>query len=164
MLVHRDEIAVETADGVAPAWVHRVHHLPDGGRAAVLMYPDAFGVRPAMHEMADRLACLGYLVLVPNVFYRAGAYPPFDKATVFSDPPERETVCGLGNRKNEIFILPRIGGAVSGSRTAYEYLPESVRKFPNAEGLADKMREARFSRVEFERMTGGIVTLHVGVK
>jgi demethylmenaquinone methyltransferase/2-methoxy-6-polyprenyl-1,4-benzoquinol methylase len=61
-------------------------------------------------------------------------------------------------------ILPLIGGTISGARDAYQYLPESVRKFPDAEGLAQKMSEAGFTQVEFERMTGGIVALHLGTK
>jgi len=59
-------------------------------------------------------------------------------------------------------VLPAIGGALSGSRDAYTYLPESVRKFPAPEELAGMMRGAGFGRVEFERLTGGIVALHVG--
>jgi demethylmenaquinone methyltransferase / 2-methoxy-6-polyprenyl-1,4-benzoquinol methylase len=57
-------------------------------------------------------------------------------------------------------VLPRIGALVSGSNDAYSYLPESIRKFPGAEELAAEMRLAGFSRVEFERMTGGTVALH----
>jgi demethylmenaquinone methyltransferase/2-methoxy-6-polyprenyl-1,4-benzoquinol methylase len=59
-------------------------------------------------------------------------------------------------------ILPLIGQALTGSRKAYEYLPESVRKFPSAEELAAHMNAAGFTDVEFECMTGGIVALHVG--
>ncbi|HEY1204348.1 MAG: class I SAM-dependent methyltransferase [Bryobacteraceae bacterium] len=59
-------------------------------------------------------------------------------------------------------ILPAVGGALSGERGAYEYLPESVRKFPSADRLADMMREAGFVEVRFERLTGGIVALHLG--
>jgi demethylmenaquinone methyltransferase / 2-methoxy-6-polyprenyl-1,4-benzoquinol methylase len=59
-------------------------------------------------------------------------------------------------------ILPRIGGMISGSRDAYTYLPESVRKFPGAEELAEMMTRAGFKDVQFERMTGGIVALHTG--
>ena len=59
-------------------------------------------------------------------------------------------------------VLPAVGGAVSGERGAYEYLPESVRKFPVAGQLAEMMREAGFVEVGFERLTGGIVALHVG--
>lgn len=88
----QEQIEVRTADGTARAWVHR----PGGGSgAAVLMYTDAYGVRDSMHGMAERLAGLGYVVLVPDVFYRAGAYPPFDKATVWNDPPERARLMAL---------------------------------------------------------------------
>jgi demethylmenaquinone methyltransferase/2-methoxy-6-polyprenyl-1,4-benzoquinol methylase len=59
-------------------------------------------------------------------------------------------------------ILPAIGGALSGSRDAYTYLPESVRNFPAAHELAAEMRETGFRDVTFERMTGGIVCLHLG--
>jgi demethylmenaquinone methyltransferase / 2-methoxy-6-polyprenyl-1,4-benzoquinol methylase len=59
-------------------------------------------------------------------------------------------------------VLPVIGGALSGSRDAYTYLPESVRKFPAPEELAEMMRAAGFGPVEFERLTGGIVALHLG--
>ncbi|MBL8175812.1 MAG: bifunctional demethylmenaquinone methyltransferase/2-methoxy-6-polyprenyl-1,4-benzoquinol methylase UbiE [Bryobacterales bacterium] len=58
-------------------------------------------------------------------------------------------------------VLPRIGAAISGSAKAYEYLPDSVRKFPDAPQLAAILRECGFTHVEFERMTFGIVALHL---
>ncbi len=61
-------------------------------------------------------------------------------------------------------LLPKVGGVVSGSQDAYQYLPESIQKFPNAEELAERMRMVGFSPVVFERMTGGAVALHVGRK
>jgi demethylmenaquinone methyltransferase / 2-methoxy-6-polyprenyl-1,4-benzoquinol methylase len=61
-------------------------------------------------------------------------------------------------------VLPRVGGMVSGSSDAYSYLPESIRKFPGAEELAAKMKSAGFRSVEFERMTGSAVALHLGFK
>jgi demethylmenaquinone methyltransferase/2-methoxy-6-polyprenyl-1,4-benzoquinol methylase len=61
-------------------------------------------------------------------------------------------------------VLPWIGGMVSGSREAYSYLPESIRKFPGADELAAQMRAAGFARVECERMAGGAVALHRGWK
>jgi demethylmenaquinone methyltransferase/2-methoxy-6-polyprenyl-1,4-benzoquinol methylase len=61
-------------------------------------------------------------------------------------------------------VLPRVGGLVSGSPEAYSYLPESIRKFPGAEQLANEMRRAGFAHVDFERMTGGAVALHLGYK
>ena len=59
-------------------------------------------------------------------------------------------------------ILPRIGAAISGAGEAYTYLPESVRKFPDADGLAAMMKAAGFAEVQFERMTFGVVALHTG--
>jgi demethylmenaquinone methyltransferase/2-methoxy-6-polyprenyl-1,4-benzoquinol methylase len=61
-------------------------------------------------------------------------------------------------------VLPWIGGVISGSRDAYSYLPESIKKFPGAEDLASQMKASGFQRVEFERMTGGAVALHLGYK
>jgi demethylmenaquinone methyltransferase/2-methoxy-6-polyprenyl-1,4-benzoquinol methylase len=61
-------------------------------------------------------------------------------------------------------ILPRRGGWISGSKDAYTYLPESVRKFPAAEELARQMRGLGFEDVGFDRMTGGIVALHCGIR
>jgi len=87
-----NEIDITTADGVSHAWIYRDG---DGPRAAVILYPDAFGVRPVMHAMAERIAGLGYVVLLPNVFYRAGDFPPFDGATVWTDPPERDRLMAL---------------------------------------------------------------------
>ncbi|MGD0013070.1 MAG: bifunctional demethylmenaquinone methyltransferase/2-methoxy-6-polyprenyl-1,4-benzoquinol methylase UbiE [Bryobacteraceae bacterium] len=59
-------------------------------------------------------------------------------------------------------VLPAAGGAVSGDAEAYRYLPESVRKFPAPDELAEMMRAAGFTQVRYERMTGGIVALHTG--
>ncbi len=61
-------------------------------------------------------------------------------------------------------ILPRIGGAVSGSRGAYEYLPDSVSKFPDQKNLVRMMRENGFNNVEYKNLTGGIAAIHTGTK
>jgi len=61
-------------------------------------------------------------------------------------------------------ILPRIGGLVSGSRGAYEYLPDSVSRFPDQKGLAAMMRQIGFSDVEYKNLTGGIAAIHTGTK
>ena len=60
-------------------------------------------------------------------------------------------------------ILPRIGGMVSGSRSAYEYLPDSVSRFPNQKGLAELMSDSGFDKVEYTNLTGGIAAIHEGV-
>ncbi|GAA2734851.1 dienelactone hydrolase family protein [Streptomyces nogalater] len=66
-------LQIPTADGQADAFAAFPDH---GGRhPAVLMYPDGFGIRPALREMARELAGHGYYVLVPNLFYRHGPAP-----------------------------------------------------------------------------------------
>ena len=59
-------------------------------------------------------------------------------------------------------MLPILGGAISGAPEAYRYLPESVRKFPEAPELAAMMEQAGYAPVEWEYLTFGIVALHVG--
>jgi demethylmenaquinone methyltransferase / 2-methoxy-6-polyprenyl-1,4-benzoquinol methylase len=59
-------------------------------------------------------------------------------------------------------LLPWIGGRLSGSRNAYEYLPESIARFPDQETLASLMRASGFEEVEFENLSGGIAALHTG--
>lgn len=59
-------------------------------------------------------------------------------------------------------VLPLIGGLVSGHRTAYRYLPQSVANFPAEEELADRMRRAGFAHVRWTSLSFGIAAIHVG--
>ena len=61
-------------------------------------------------------------------------------------------------------ILPRVGGMVSGDRSAYEYLPASVFAFPQGERFLEIMRRCGFRDVARRRLTFGIATLYTGVK
>lgn len=61
-------------------------------------------------------------------------------------------------------VLPLLGGLISGSRSAYQYLPDSVRRFPDQKELATLMRDAGFAEVSFENLTGGIAALHFGTR
>jgi carboxymethylenebutenolidase len=81
-------IDVTTDDGIADAYLAR----PDGeGHPAVLLVVDAFGLRPQIERMADRIAAQGFVVLAPNVFYRSGRAPvvPLDG---LGDPEQRASV------------------------------------------------------------------------
>ncbi len=59
-------------------------------------------------------------------------------------------------------ILPTVGSLVSGSREAYTYLPESIRKFPRAQELRTMMQETGFEETRYQLFTGGIAALHTG--
>jgi carboxymethylenebutenolidase len=65
-------IEIPAADGVADAYLARPDDEP---RPGVLLIMDAFGLRPAVEKIADRIADDGYIVLAPNVFYRGGRSP-----------------------------------------------------------------------------------------
>ncbi|MSO66456.1 MAG: bifunctional demethylmenaquinone methyltransferase/2-methoxy-6-polyprenyl-1,4-benzoquinol methylase UbiE [Pseudolabrys sp.] len=61
-------------------------------------------------------------------------------------------------------VIPRVGEAVTGDREAYQYLVESIRKFPKPNAFAAMIEAAGFRRVSFKAMTGGVVALHSGWK
>src|SRR5262245_4961839 len=77
-------LEISTPDGVAPAF-----HFGDTSAPKVLMLIDGLGMRPAMHEIAERLAGAGYRVLMPDLFYRLGDYTPPDPKALFADPAVR---------------------------------------------------------------------------
>ncbi|MDH7639304.1 dienelactone hydrolase family protein [Sphingomonas oryzagri] len=81
-------IEVATRDGTMPLHVH----IPAGAGPwpGVLMFMDGPGMRPAVHELAERLAQSGYCVLLPDLFYRSGSYEPVDPKVVFTDLALRE--------------------------------------------------------------------------
>ena len=78
-------VDITTPDGVADAYLTRPDDQPHPG---VLFIMDAYGLRPRIDEMADRIAGRGYVVLAPNVFYRAGRSPLFQLPD-HSNPDER---------------------------------------------------------------------------
>ncbi|MDO3402234.1 dienelactone hydrolase family protein [Mycolicibacterium neoaurum] len=84
---------ITTADGSCRVTVA----TPDGDGPwpAVVMYPDAGGARRTFDEMAAQLAGYGYVVLVPDVYYRQADWAPFDMATVFGDEAERRRLFGM---------------------------------------------------------------------
>ncbi|BBX17322.1 dienelactone hydrolase [Mycolicibacterium duvalii] len=94
--------AVATPDGSCPVSLH----TPDGEGPwpGVVMYPDAGGARETFRTMADRLAGLGYAVLVPDVYYRDGDWAPFSMATVFGDPKERQRLFAMISKVTPEFM------------------------------------------------------------
>lgn len=89
----RLEVQIPTRDGLSNGSLH----VPDGEGPwpGVVVFPDAFGLRDVMRQMGDHLAGLGYVALVPDVYYRAGDWAPFDPGTAFSDENERARLLGL---------------------------------------------------------------------
>lgn len=69
--------------------MHVFEPLASGPWPAVIFYMDGIGIRPALFAMAERLANAGYWVLLPDLFYRQGAYTPPDPRGLFSQPEVR---------------------------------------------------------------------------
>ena len=59
-------------------------------------------------------------------------------------------------------VIPPLGRAVTGDAESYQYLVESIRKFPRPNQFAEMIRDAGFARVKWESLSGGIVALHSG--
>jgi carboxymethylenebutenolidase len=83
----RTAVDIKTRDGLCPSSVFR----PEGKGPwpAVIFYMDAPAIRPALFDMGERLASHGYYVLLPDMFYRAGPYEPFDASKIKTDEDRR---------------------------------------------------------------------------
>ncbi|MEW2499791.1 dienelactone hydrolase family protein [Amycolatopsis sp. NPDC047767] len=88
--MRKEKVDVPAADGVADSYLV----VPDGGpHPGVLLFIDAFGLRPRIEEMAERIAEAGYAVLAPNLLYRGGRAPQIDVAEL-GDPDKRGEIFG----------------------------------------------------------------------
>jgi carboxymethylenebutenolidase len=92
--VAKQDLHIKTRDGSARAGLFRSAKASPA-RAGVILYQDAFGPRPALDAMADRLASEGYAVLVPDLFYRNAPYGPFDAKTAFSNENTKAELMSL---------------------------------------------------------------------
>jgi demethylmenaquinone methyltransferase/2-methoxy-6-polyprenyl-1,4-benzoquinol methylase len=129
------------------------------GNAEELPYADksfdcvtiAFGIRNV--PRIDRALAEAYRVLRIG-----GRFLCLEFSAV--DVPGLDTLYELYSFK----VIPRVGQAVTGDREAYQYLVESIRKFPKPQAFAGMIEQAGFRRVSFRQMTGGVVALHSGWK
>jgi carboxymethylenebutenolidase len=94
MAVVETDVTITTPDGACDA---AFIHPATGAHAAVIIWPDAFGLRPSMRDMGKRLAAEGYSVLVPNPYYRVRKAPFVENASSFNfgDPAQRATLTPL---------------------------------------------------------------------
>jgi carboxymethylenebutenolidase len=122
--VTRQDVDIRTDDGSCRASVF----TPAGGAGpwpGVVFFMDGLGIRPVLAEMAQRLADEGYVVLLPDLFYRAGPYEPLDAKAVFGSGDVRATLGHLlgstDNRRaaqDTAAFLEFLGGHVDVAGTA----------------------------------------------
>ena len=103
----RLDVQIPAPDGYS----HGTLHVPDGNGPwpGVLVFSDAGGVRETFGQMGDQLAGLGYVVLVPDIYYRSGEWAPFDAATLFTDTAERARMFGLVKRLTNDAVIADAG-------------------------------------------------------
>jgi carboxymethylenebutenolidase len=85
-------VDIKTPDGTCDA---AFIHPATGAHPGVIIWPDAFGLRPSMRDMAKRLATAGYSVLVPNPFYRVAKAPVWEDASKVNFATERPKITPL---------------------------------------------------------------------
>jgi carboxymethylenebutenolidase len=86
-------VNIDTPDGTCPAALS----IPDGEGPwpGIIMFADAGGMRDTIRQMGDRLAGLGYVVLVPDFYYRNGPYEAVDMRTAFQNKETAERIMGM---------------------------------------------------------------------
>ena len=95
--VTETDVEVATADGVADCYFV---HPSSGSHAAVIVWPDILGLRPAFRDMGKRLAQSGYSVLVVNPFYRDARSPVVEEGASFGTPEVRNHVGPMARNLN----------------------------------------------------------------
>jgi len=153
--INADMLAVGRERATARQLGHRVSFVE--GNAEALAFPDrsfdaytiAFGIRNVPQiDLALREA---YRVLRPGSRFLC-----LEFSTV--DVPGLDRLYDLFSFK----VIPPLGRTVTGDGESYQYLVESIRKFPRPIAFAEMIRAAGFSRVKWESLSGGIVALHSG--
>jgi demethylmenaquinone methyltransferase/2-methoxy-6-polyprenyl-1,4-benzoquinol methylase len=127
------------------------------GNAEALAFPNgafdgytiAFGIRNV--PRIDLALSEAFRVLKPG-----GRFLCLEFSTV--DVPGLDRIYDLFSFK----VIPQLGRVVTGDAESYQYLVESIRKFPRPPAFAEMMRTAGFSRVNWQSFSGGIVALHSG--
>jgi demethylmenaquinone methyltransferase/2-methoxy-6-polyprenyl-1,4-benzoquinol methylase len=146
--VGRRRITAAGLDARIAASVGNAECLPFADRAFDA-YTIAFGIRNVTHIAAALSEA--YRVLKPGgrflcLEFSEVTVPILDKLYDF----------------HSFEIIPRLGELAAGDRASYQYLVESIRRFPKQEAFAGMIRSAGFGRVSYRNLTGGIAAMHSG--
>lgn len=112
-------------------------------------YTIAFGIRNVTH--IDQALREAYRILKPG-----GRFLCLEFSQV--DVPILDRIYDF----HSFEVIPRLGKMAAGDEESYRYLVESIRKFPDQETFAEMVRAARFSRVTYRNLSGGIAAIHGG--
>jgi carboxymethylenebutenolidase len=136
--VTQRSVKIETADGTCPAAV--CFPVGEGPWPGVIMFPDAGGMRETMRQMGERLSALGYVVLVPDFYYRNGPYEPVDMRTAFANKETAEKIMGMMQGYTADLV-------VRDAETFVEYLDSLSEKQPGGVGTTGYCMGGRLSLI-----------------
>jgi carboxymethylenebutenolidase len=136
--VTQRSVDIEAADGICPAALSIP--IGEGPWPAVIMFPDAGGMRDTMRQMGERLSGLGYVVLVPDFYYRNGPYDPVDMKTAFSTKESMEKIMGM----MQAYTADK---AVSDANAFVDYLDSLPEKKPGGVGTTGYCMGGRLSLI-----------------
>jgi len=131
-------VEIETADGTCPAALS----TPDGEGPwpGVILFADAGGMRDTMRQMGERLSALGYVVLVPDFYYRNGPYETVDMRTAFADKETAEWIMGMMRGYTADLV-------VRDAEVFVEYLDSLPEKAPGGVGTTGYCMGGRLSLI-----------------
>ncbi|RAZ77155.1 dienelactone hydrolase family protein [Mesorhizobium atlanticum] len=143
----KQDIEIRTQDGKAKA---RLFRPAAPAKVGIILYMDIFGPRPALDQMAERIAGLGYAVLVPDLFYRYAPYGPFDPKTAFADEKTKAlllmlsggTTQGMTIRDGEAFLDALAAEGVDGPIGVVGYCMGGARALNAAAAYPDRIAAA----------------------
>ncbi len=155
------------ADFCHPMLTATQRKAQDKGFRALLIEADAL-VLPLAENSLDLISISFGFRNLTN--YRAGlaelhrVLKPGGQLAILEFSHPSNPLVKVGYSFHSKVVLPSIGAMISGSREAYAYLPDSIRKFPRAHQLSELMQSVGFRQTEFQLLTGGIAALHTGTK
>ena len=142
--VKESEVSIKTPDGTCDA--HFVHPV-SGASAAVLVWPDIFGLRDSFRQMGKRLAESGYAVLTVNPFYRLQKAPTSAKGASFSDPATREALMKQAGSLNATTHVTDAKAFVAWLDSQSAVSTRRARSAPPATAWVDRWSCARRRRI-----------------
>ncbi|KAA3449209.1 dienelactone hydrolase family protein [Mesorhizobium sp. SARCC-RB16n] len=145
----KQDLQIKIGDGVAKAGLFRSSKVSPA-KAGVILYQDAFGPRPALDQMAERLAGEGYAVLVPDLFHRNAPYGPFDAKTAFTEEKTKTALMALVTGTTQemtisdsgAFLEALAGEGVTGPIGTVGYCMGGARALNAAATYSDRIKAA----------------------
>jgi len=136
--VTQRSVEIEAADGICPSELS----IPagEGPWPAVIMFADAGGMRDTIRQMGEQLSGLGYVVLVPDFYYRNGPYDSIDARTAFSTKETAEKIMGMMRSYTIDMVVRDAAGFV-------DYLDSLPEKKPGGVGTTGYCMGGRLSLV-----------------